>query len=155
MYSKEEIKKFRADFWDGFQKFSASRRRKLGKPKTWVMQNTGIKAIDLKFLIDKKNASVGIDVVSKSLDKKVAYWNKLLGLQNLLNQEFDQEVIWNDMFILDSGKDIIRIAVYKEQVNIFDKTCWWDTYGFFFENMIKFEDFLEEYKDILRVQQEI
>lgn len=155
MYSKEEIKKLRADFWDGFQKFSAIRRRNLGKPKTWVMQHTGINAIDLKFHIDKKNASVGIDVVSKSLDKKVAYWNKFLGVKNLLDAEFEQEVVWDDMYTLDSGKEIIRIAVYKDKVNILDKTCWWDTYQFYFENMIKFENFLEEYKDILRVQQEV
>jgi len=155
LYSKEEIKKLRTDFWDGFHKFSASRRRKLGKPKKWVMQNTGINAIDLKFHIDHKRASVGIDVVSKSLDKKVAYWNKFLGVQNLLNQEFEQEVIWDDMYTLDSGKDIIRIAVYKNNVDILDKSCWWEVYGFFFENMIKFENWFEEYKDILRVPQVI
>lgn len=155
MYSKEEIRKFRADFWDGFQKFSATRRRKLGKPKQWVMQNTGINALDLKFHIDHKTASVGLDVVSKSLDKKVAYWNKLLGLQVILNGMFEQEVIWDDMYTLESGKDIIRIAVYKENVGILKKESWWEVYGFFFDNMILFEDWLEEYKDILKIQQKI
>lgn len=153
MYSKDEIKKIRVEFWDGFQKFSASRRRKLGKPKQWVMQNTGIKAIDLKFHIDHKLASVGIDVVSKSLDHKWAYWNKLLGVKALLDEEFKGGLVWNDMYTLASGKDIIRVAIVKENVNISDKSCWWDVYGFFFENMIKFEDFLEEYKDIIRVRQ--
>ena len=119
------------------------------------MQYTGVKALDLKFHMDRKLASVGIDVVSKSLDSKIAYWNKLLGLKVILNGLFKQEVVWDDMFTLDSGKDIIRIAVYKQEVNIMNKECWPEVYKFFFENMIKFEDFLEEYKDILKVQREV
>lgn len=153
MYSKEEIKKIRFDFWEGFQKFSSPRRRKSGKPKEWVMQNTGIKAIDLKFHIDNKLASVSLDVVSKSIDNKVAYWNKLLGVKALLDSEFNNELIWNDMHTLDSGKDIIRIAIVKESVGITRKESWQEVYQFFFNNMIKFEDFLEEYKDIIRIRQ--
>lgn len=155
MYKKEEKKNTRIEFWDEFQKFSAPKRRRLGKPKTWAMQFTGVKGLDLKFHLDRKLASVGIDVVSKSLESKVAYWNKLLGLKVLLNELFEQEVVWDDMFTLDSGKDIIRIAVYKHEVNIMNKECWPEVYKFFFENMIKFEDFLEEYKDILKVQREV
>lgn len=153
MYSKDEIKQIRADFWDGFQNYSSPKRRKLGKPKQWVMQNTGIKAIDLKFHIDDRIASVGIDVVSKSLDSKVAYWNKLIGLKTLLNEELKEEVIWDDMFTLPSGKDIIRISVIKENVGLKKKECWQDVYAFFFENMIIFENFLEEYKEIIRIRQ--
>lgn len=155
MYKKEEIKNTRIEFWDEFQKFSAPKRRKLGKPKAWTMQYTGVKALDLKFHIDRKLASVGIDVVSKSLDNKVAYWNKLLGLKVLLNELFEQEVVWDDMYTLDSGKEIIRIAVYKQNVNIMNKECWPEVYDFFFTNMMKFENWLEEYKDILKVQQKI
>lgn len=151
MFSKEEIKNLRVSFWDGFQKYSAPKRRKLGKPKKWVMQNTSIKAVDLKFHIDQKMASVGIDVVSKSLDKKVDYWNKLLGLKTLLQSEFDQEFIWDDMHELDSGKEIIRVALVLEEVNILNPETWPKVYEFFFENMMKLEDWLEEYKDVLRV----
>lgn len=153
MYSKEEIKKIRIEFWEGFQKYSAPKRRKMGRRKEWTMQKTGIKAIDLKFHIDNRIASVGIDVVSKSLDNKLAYWNKFIGLKALLDAEFESPLLWDDMHTLDSGKDIIRIAIVKEQVNISKRECWPDVYEFFFKNMIKFEDFLEEYKDIIRIRQ--
>ena len=118
MYSKEEEKNIRMAFWEGFRKYSTPKRRKQGKPRKWMMQNTGIKAIDLKFYIGSKQASVSLDVVAKSLDRRVAIWNKLLGLKRLLNEIFDQEVVWNDLFMLESGKEIIRIAVYLDDVNI-------------------------------------
>lgn len=153
MYTKDEIKQIRVEFWDGFQKYSSPKRRKSGKPKKWMMQNTGIKAVDLKFHIDLKLASVGIDVVSKSLDKKVAYWNQLLGLKNLLQSEFEQEFIWNDMFVLESGKEIIRVAMILEEVSILKKETWPQVYAFFYENMMKLEDWLETYKDVLRVRE--
>lgn len=152
MYSKEEVKNIKASFWNEFKEYSSPKRRKLGKPKKWVMQNTGINALDLKFHIDKKLASVSLDIVSKSLESKVEYWNKLLGLKTLLNEIFSQEVIWDDMFELESGKEIIRIGVYLHEVNIFNKDCWQEVFEFFFSNMIKLEDWLEEYGDIIRIQ---
>ncbi len=154
MYSKEEIKIIKASFWDGFKAYSGPRRRKLGKNKKWVMQSTGIKALDLKFHINQQLASVSVDIVSKSLETKVNYWNKLLGLKTILNECFTQEVIWDDMFELESGKEIIRIGVYLNDVNILDKQCWEKVYQFFFENMIILEDWLEEYIDIIRVSRQ-
>jgi hypothetical protein len=151
MYSKEEEKNIRMAFWEGFRKYSTPKRRKQGKPRKWMMQNTGIKAIDLKFYIGSKQASVSLDVVAKSLDRRVAIWNKLLGLKRLLNEIFDQEVVWNDLFMLESGKEIIRIAVYLDDVNILDKESWDKVYEFFFKNMMKLEDWFEEYKDILKL----
>lgn len=152
MYSKDEKKKIKTAFWDGFKTYSSPKRRKLGKPKNWIMQNTGIKALDLKFHIDKSIASVSIDIISKSLDNRISYWNNLLGLKTLLNDSFKQEVVWNDMFTLESGKDIIRIGVFMEGVNIMDDKCWDKVYDFFFENMIILENWLEEYVDVIRVQ---
>ncbi len=152
MYTKEEKKNIKIAFWEGFKKYSSPKRRKSGKNKNWMMQNTGIKAIDLKFHIDNSLASVSMDVVSKSLESRVGYWNKLLGLKTLLNEAWDQEVVWDDMYTLDSGKDIIRIGVYLQDVNILDKNCWPQVYEFFFKNMTTLEDWFEEYKDIIRVQ---
>ena len=154
MYSKEEKKNIKIAFWEGFKTYSSPKRRKLGKNKNWVMQNTGIKAIDLKFDINNKMASVSLDVVSKSLDNKVAYWGKLLSLKTLLNDSFDRKVIWEEMFLLYSGKEIIRIGVIYQDVNIMDKACWDEVYEFFFKQMITLEDWFEEYKDIIRINKQ-
>jgi len=154
MLSKEESKNIRQAFWEGFTKYSAPKRKRMGKPKNWIMQNTGIKAVDLKFHIDEKMASVSIDVVSKSIDSRVTYWNKFLGLKTLLDNEFNQKLIWDDMYQLETGKDIIRIALILENVNIFEKSCWPDVYKFFFVHMIQLEDWLEYYKDIIKVNQQ-
>lgn len=150
MYSKEEKKQLKQDFWDGFQKYSGPKRKQLGLPKKWMLQQTGIKALDLKFDIDHEKASVGIDVVSKSIEVRVDYWNKLLGLKNILEKEYELDLVWDDMMELDSGKYIVRIAVYKDKVNVLDKTKWEAVYGFFYENMSKLEIWLEEYRDILK-----
>jgi hypothetical protein len=153
VYSKEEKKKIKRDFWEGFRTYSTPRRRKLGKPKQWVLQNTGIKAIDLKFDIDTKQASVGLDVVSKSNSTRELYWNKLLGLKNILNKEFKEELVWEKAHRLDRGKEIVRISAIKKKVNIYENDCWFGVYAFFFDHMIKFESFFEEYKEIIRVRQ--
>jgi hypothetical protein len=153
LYSREEIKKIRKSFWKGFQKYSSPRRRNLAKPKSWQMQNTGIKALDLKFEFDSKQASVGIDIVSKSVLLKDQYWDKLLSLKNILTKASNKPLNRERNHKLESGKEIIRVALIKTNVNIMKPECWQDVYGFFFYNMMKFESFLDEYKEFIRVRQ--
>ena len=55
MFSKEEAKKIREEFWDSFKKLSAGRRARKGLPRNWMLAQTGIKALNLRFHVDREN----------------------------------------------------------------------------------------------------
>jgi hypothetical protein len=150
MYSKEEAKSLRLEFWDRFEKYSTIRRRQKGKPAKWIMNKTGIKQLKLKFDLDTEKASVGIDIETRNMDKRIELLDKMEELKPLLENKLGKELKWELEHILPTGKSISRISLEKPGVSIYNKETWTEIFPFFYKNMIKIEEFFEEYRDILK-----
>ncbi len=150
MYSKEEAKKIRLEFWTRFEKYAAVRRRQKGKPPKFIMNKTGIRQLKLKFHFDNNHARVGIDIETRNLDKRIALFEKLETLRSIFEKNLGAELNWELEHILPTGKSISRISLIKNDVNIYDKKSWPEVFPFFYKNMMKIEAFFEEYKEVLR-----
>ena len=141
MFSKEESRQLREVFWTSFVK---------SFPRKWILYNTKIKGLSLKFYFDTKKAFVSLDL-ENDLENRIDCWEKLQSLQSILQDEYLPEAIFEEEFYLDSGKEISRIYVSLEQkVSIHNKNTWRDTMEFFNKHMSLFEAFFEEYKDIIK-----
>lgn len=150
MYTREEAKQIRLEFWDRFEKYSALRRRQKGKPSKFIMNKTGIRQLKLKFDFDTNRAIVGIDIETRNLDKRIELFGKLEELRSLLEKELGTELNWELEYFLPTGKSISRISLTKSNVNIYDKETWPEVFPFFYKNMMIFEAFFEEYREYLR-----
>jgi len=150
MYNKEESKQLRIEFWDRFEKYSAIRRRQKGKPSKWIMNKTGIKPMKLKFHFDQDHASVGIDIETRNMDKRLFIFEKLEEMKNILEKMVDEKMKWELEFILPTGKSISRICIEKNNVSIYDKSSWPDVFSFFYKKMSKIEQFFEEYREVIK-----
>ncbi len=154
MYSKEESKIIRKRFWESFDEFSKAKKRKMRKNRKWILQNTGIKDFNLKFDVDNKSAQVGFEIASKGLQRQLKYSEKMQSLKTLLDKEFDGLLIWNDHYLVDSGKEVFRIYIEKPDVNLFKENDWNQIFEFFFNQMTKLEKWFLEYKDIIKMNEE-
>jgi len=141
MFSKEEAKKLRQDFWISFSK---------SFPRKWILYNTGIKDCSFKFHFDLKSAMVSMDIESQDLEKRLGVWEKLISLRPILLEEYLPKALFEDTVILKNGKEISRVSVSLENVSIHNKNTWQETMVFLKENMAVFEDFFKEYEDIIR-----
>ncbi len=140
MFSKEESRLMRQEFWTSFGK---------SFPRKWILYNTKLKGFSFKFHFDNRSALVALDL-EDDLEKRITYWEKLESLQSILRDEFLPDAIYEEIYILNNEKEISRIHVdlpYK--VSIHNKNNWQEVMVFFNETMSKFEDFFEEYKDII------
>jgi len=140
MFSKEESKKVRQDFWIFFGK---------RHPRKWLLYNTGIKDVVLKFNFDTKKAMVSIDITSNDPVFQTYYYDKLESLKNLLLEEVSSELVFDSSFTLDSGKSIGRVYLKKDDVSIHNKHSWPEVFDFFYTYMDKMEGFFIEYKDFI------
>ena len=140
MFSKSASKRLRQDFWIAFGK---------SYPRKWILYDTKIKGLALKFHFDLKNAMVSIDVEHHDLETRIILWDKLLSLQSILKDDFIPEAQFIGSFILVNRKEISRVYVEKEGVSIHNKNTWQETMEFFNETMLHFEDFFSDYKDVL------
>ncbi len=140
MFSKEESKQLRQDFWIAFGK---------SFPKKWVLYNTNIKGLTFKFHFDLKKAMVSLDVDHFDLEKRIELWEKIISLKSIIQNDFLPQSQFEDYFILENKKEISRVFVEKKEVSIHNKNTWQETMLFLKETMEIFEAFFLEYKDIL------
>ena len=141
MFSKEESRLIRQEFWTSFGK---------SFPRKWLLYNTKIKGLSFKFHFDTKKALVALDL-EDDLDNRINCWEKLVALKSILLDEYLPNAIFEEEYYLENGKEISRIYVPLEQkVSIHNKNTWQQTMEFFNKNMLLFETFFEEYKDIIK-----
>ena len=141
MFSREESKEIRKQFWIFFGK---------RYPKKWLLYNTGVKDLNLKFDFDNNKAIVSIDSESRDEIDRTFYFDKILSLKNLLLEEVSQHIVFENEYVLESGKTISRAYIKLEGVNIHNKNHWPQVFDFMFENMSKLELFYIDYKDFVK-----
>ncbi len=140
MFSKEESRLMKQEFWTSFGK---------SFPRKWILYNTKLKGFSFKFHFDNKTAAVVLDV-EDDLEYRIKYWEKLEALKNILTTEYLPEAIYHEQYILDNEKEISRILVPLDlKVSIHNKKSWRDVMEFFNKNMRLFEAFFEEYRDVI------
>lgn len=140
MFSKEESRKLREDFWISFGK---------SFPRKWILYDTKLKGFAFKFHFDTKSALVTLDL-EDDIENRIKYWDKLQSLKSILTEEFLPEVIYEEEYFLENGKEISRIYIpLNQKVSIHNKNTWRDVMEFFNEKMALFESFFEDYEDFI------
>ncbi|RCW92375.1 DUF4268 domain-containing protein [Winogradskyella arenosi] len=141
MFSKEESRLLRQEFWISFGK---------SFPRKWVLYDTKIKGFSFKFHFDTKSALIALDI-EDDLENRINYWEKLTALKGILKNDYLPGAIFEEAYILENGKEISRIYLPLEQkVSIHNKNTWQEVMLFFNENMDLFESFFHEYSEIIK-----
>jgi hypothetical protein len=141
MYSKEETQKLKREFWVTFaEKY----------PRKWTLYDTKIKDFSFKFFVDNKKAQVLIDIEHRNEDKRIAYYEKLEALKNILEEEFIQDLVFEKEYILENGKAISRIWVEKSGVGFSNRKNWDEIFDFYNEKMSALELFYLEYDEFIK-----
>lgn len=140
MFSKEDSRLLRQEFWTSFGK---------SFPRKWILYNTKLKGLSFKFYFDTKKAFVTLDL-EDYLENRIKYWEKLLTLKSILIEDYLPNAVFEETFFLENGKEISRIYVpLEEKVSIHNKNTWQVTMEFFNKEMTHFEAFFEAYKDVI------
>lgn len=140
MFSREESKKIREKFWTSFGKEI---------PRKWILYNTRIKDLQLKFSFTNEFARVSIDFTSNDEILRAYYFDKLLSLKNILLTEYLPDAIYEDQYLLPEGKTISTVFVELKRVNIHNKKDWPLVMDFFEDRMNSLELFFLEYADFI------
>ncbi len=140
MFSKKESARLRQEFWTSFGK---------SFPRKWLLYNTKIKDLSLKFHADRKRAAVMIDIEMKDPLFREAYFNKFLVLKPLFIKAVPG-LIFEPEYALNNTKIISRIYKELPDVSIHNKNTWREIYSFFNENMHKLETIFKENDDFIK-----
>ena len=101
MFSQEESRQFKQEFWTSFG---------ISFPRKWILYNTKLKGASFKFHFDNKKALVALDL-EDSLEHRIKYWEKLESLKSILQSEFLPDAVYHEIYILDNKKEISLILI--------------------------------------------
>ena len=109
-----------------------------------------MKALNLRFHVDREVAQVGIDLETRNMDKRIELFEKLESVKKVLEEAMNSAMIWELDYIRENGKSVSRIYIQKEGVDIYDQKTWPSAHQFMYENMMKLEAFYREYRDYFK-----
>ena len=104
----------------------------------------------MKFSFNTRKAQVQLAIEDPDKSIRKLYYNKLLSLKTILQEEYLPEAVFEEHFILENGKEIACVYVELPNVNIHNKATWQQTMVFLNHTMQQFEIFWAEYKDIIQ-----
>ncbi|MDX1544591.1 MAG: DUF4268 domain-containing protein [Christiangramia sp.] len=141
MFSKEESKRLRQEFWTSFGK---------EYPRKWILYNTKVKELQLKFTFNRKLAQVSLDIIDEDELIRAYYFEKLQSLQKILKTEYLPEIIYEENYVLPEGKIISRIYVQLANVSIHNKKNWPQVKEFLSSRMTLLEEFFKDFSDYIK-----
>jgi len=141
MFSKEESKKIRQEFWTSFGK---------EYPHKWLLYNTKMKEIQLKFTFDRKVAQVSLDIIDEDELVRGYYYEKMVALQNILRSEYLPEIIFEENYELPEGKMISRVYCEIDGVSIHNPKTWSQVKQFLYTKMTLLEQFFLDFSDFIK-----
>lgn len=141
MFSREESKKIRQDFWTSFGK---------EYPQRWILYDTKIREIQLKFTFNRKLAQVSLDVIDNDDLIRAYYFEKLESLQKILLSEYTPDAVYTLNYELPEGKTISRIYVQMDNVSIHNKNQWSEVKEFLAKNMFTLQEFFQDFREYLK-----
>ncbi|WP_309641738.1 DUF4268 domain-containing protein [Flavobacterium sp.] len=141
MYSKQENQRLKQEFWITFAE---------QYPRKWVLYDTKIKDFSFKFFVDNTKAQVSIEIEHRNEEKRLAYFDKIVALKNILEDEFIKDLVYQKNHTLESGKTISKIWVEQLGITVSNRAYWNTIFDFFFEKMNALEMFYLEYDEFIK-----
>jgi hypothetical protein len=151
MFSKEEIKELWKDFWLGFKTHCETHPLLDFKKKRWILNETQIRGVALRFDVNRENAKVILELQNKSEDRRLQIYENLERYKVILEEGFADGLTWEFYHQReDNGQEVCRIYTQLGNIDWHRREQWPNIYNFFIENMLQLEENFLMVKDSLK-----
>jgi hypothetical protein len=147
MYSKDESKLLRKEFWIVFARRCEIHPELQYKKKKWVLYDTGLSGIDLKFEVTRHEAMVMIEVNSRMENRRLQIFETLQKYRMLLEDGFHEPLIWDFCYEKELGQQVCRIYKSMSNVDFHRQNQWPDIFNFMIDTMLILENNFMKIKD--------
>lgn len=139
MYSKDELKNLKLEFWESFAAFCEVQPYLRGRKKTWVLYDTKVKGVELKFDATREGAFVILEVNHRSEEARLEMFERLTWYKDTLEMDFLEGLIWDICFVRDTGKQVARIYTSKSGIDFHRRQDWGEFFSFMASQMYLLE----------------
>ena len=149
MYSREELKQLKKDFWEGFGVYyshvPALKRRK----SKFMLYNTKMKGVEMKFDATRKGASVILEINLSNPKQRLEKYEQFVQYKSTMEKQFPQGLTWDAAYIRECGTEVSRIYTEKNGIDLHRQIQWMEFYQFMSTEMLKLEKAFKLVKDAI------
>jgi hypothetical protein len=148
MFSKEEEKEFKSDFWQGLNSELELRKGVHGNKVNWTNFNTGIKHLYFRMDLEENFPKLCIDMQFPNEGIRELYYEQFTEFKDRLDSLFESELIWLPRFEHSNTRTIARICIENKELDYYRREDWPAMYAYFGDNFQKLEAFWNEFNEV-------
>lgn len=149
MYSKEELKQLKKEFWEGFGTYCshipALKRRK----SKFMLYNTKMKGVEMKFDASREGAFVILEINLHDAKLRLKKYEQFEQYKSIMEKQFPNGLIWDSAYIREAGNEVCRIYSQKTGIDLHRRIQWMDFYQFMSSEMLKLEEAFKVVKEAI------
>lgn len=149
MLSKEEYKAHNFKFWNDFQALMRKEKSSNGKKINWLNYPSDVKNVFIRLEADTKSTKLCVDIQPKDDSIRSIIYEQMTELQNIMEIICEEKAIWEEHYQNNNNQTISRIYWELKNVNFIKNEDIPLIYDFLRERLIKFDEFYQEFKEIL------
>ena len=134
MYSKDELKNLKLEFWESFAAFCEVQPYLRGRKKIWTLYDTKVKGVELKFDATRAGAFVILEVNHRGEEARLEMFERLTWYKDTLETDFP-----DICFVRDTGKQVARIYTSKSGIDFHRRQDWGEFFSFMASQMYLLE----------------
>ena len=149
MLGKEEAKELRIEFWGRLEKQMEKIRNPYGSKVNWMNYNTGIRHLYFRMEADQEGARLCIDIQFSDPGIRELYFEQFEEFKKLLDERF-KSISWYPEWEHWNCKMVSRLAIEKEDCQLYRKEDWDKMHLFLKLNFKKLDEFWTEFGDVFK-----
>ncbi|MCD8194337.1 MAG: DUF4268 domain-containing protein [Tannerellaceae bacterium] len=139
MYSKEELKKLKVEFWESFAFYCEVQPYLCDRKKMWILYNTKVKGVELKFDASRHGAQVILEINHRREEDRLEMFERLSWYKETLETGFPDGLIWDVCFVRETGNEVARIYTACEGIDLHRRQDWGEFFRFMATRMYQLE----------------
>lgn len=149
MFSKEEAKELITLFWTSYSKYMNKHNSKYSKNIKWVNYRTNVKGVFLRLRATKNQSEICIELQHKSDDIRHLFYEQFTELKTVFTS-IAGDWIWKKNIYNESKIQISKIYLQLDNVSIYNKDTWQETFYFFEKHIVAFDEFWSDYNEVVK-----
>ena len=149
MYSKEELKQLKKEFWEGFGTYCshipALKRRK----SKFLLYNTKMKGVEMKFDATRDGAFVILEINLHDAKARLEKYEQFEQYKTIMEKQFPEGLIWDFAYVRECGTEVCRIYTKKTGIDLHRRIQWMEFYEFMSGEMLKLEKAFKVVKEAI------
>lgn len=151
MYKQDELKALKREFWESFAAYCEVQPYLRRRRRRWVLYNTKVKGMELKFDATRTGAYVILEVNHRNEAERLEAYERLTWYKEVLERDFPDGLVWTERFVRpESGSIVARVYCAKEGIDLHRRADWQAFFPFMARQMYLLERNFMDIAEYLR-----